>query len=31
MFEGLETRLGLRLVNTRAFSNGNVVHWYAPS
>lgn len=30
MFEGVQDRLNLKLVKTRAFGNGNVVLWYEP-
>jgi dihydrofolate reductase len=30
LFEGLEGKIGLRLVKTRAFTNGNVVLYYEP-
>jgi dihydrofolate reductase len=30
LFEGMKTRLDLRLTRTRAFGNGNVVLWYEP-
>ncbi len=30
MFEGIEKKLNLKLMETRAFGNGNVVLWYEP-
>jgi hypothetical protein len=29
MFDGVTTRVDLALQKTRAFGNGNVVHWYS--
>jgi dihydrofolate reductase len=31
LFEGLKKRVNLKLLKTRAFKNGNVVMWHAPT